>query len=127
MHEKERSRILFLEDEVILSLTYQTVLEDLGIGPVTAVNGIDEAAEAIDSESFDIAVLDVNVGGTSSIGLARKLIQDGCRVVFATGYSFDPKLFDGLECQVLRKPYEEGDLKERVLTAHKERVELAQA
>jgi hypothetical protein len=48
-------------------------------------------------------------------------------VIFATGYSFDPDLFDGIECSVLRKPYEEHELQRQVMAAHRDRHELAEA
>ncbi|MEE4210731.1 MAG: hypothetical protein V2I43_15880, partial [Parvularcula sp.] len=60
-------------------------------------------------------------------GVARQLLPTGCRVIFATGYSFDPDLFDGIECSVLRKPYEEHELQRQVMAAHRDRHELAEA
>lgn len=117
-----RSQILFLEDEAILALTFVQTLEELDIGAVHQASDLDEARRVLDEHAIDIAVLDVNVNGASSFDVARRVIESGGNVVFATGYSFDPSLFDEFDCPILRKPYEERELCDTVKGIHEERA-----
>lgn len=119
-HPTERSRILFLEDEIILALTFVETLKRLDIGEVHQATDVAEANQELDNHDFGIAVLDVNVAGETSFGVAERIIGKGGKVIFATGYSFDAKLFEGFDCRILRKPYEESELTEVVLAAHRE-------
>ncbi|GGY45455.1 response regulator [Parvularcula lutaonensis] len=114
------SRILFLEDEIILALTFVDSLERLSIGEVHHATDIEEANAELDKRDFNIGVLDVNVAGVTSFGVAERMIAKGAKVIFATGYSFDPQLFEGFECEILRKPYEEKELRDVVLAAHRQ-------
>jgi CheY-like chemotaxis protein len=54
------------------------------VGPVPSV---DQALQTIDSEShIDAAILDVNLGGALSYGVADKLIARKIPFVFTSGY-----------------------------------------
>jgi len=110
-------RILFLEDEIILALTFVETIKDLSLGTVIQAADIAEAEEALAGGDIDIAVLDVNLDGMSSLGVARKIAANGGAIIFATGYSDDPDLFEEFDCSVLRKPYEASDLARAVQNA----------
>ena len=68
MAETGSMRILVVEDEVLIAVMVSDMLAGLGatvVGPATTI----EAGLALArSESFDAAVLDINVRGTSFFG-----------------------------------------------------------
>ena len=79
-------RVLVVEDEVIVAMTLEDMLSDLGcsvVGPAyTLADGL-ALAEAAD---FDAALLDVNLGGERSEQIAELLRQRAIPFGFITGY-----------------------------------------
>lgn len=91
-------------------------LTDIGceIGGV-AVRFMD-ALEKARSQSFDVAILDVNLNGRHVFPIAEVLAERGLAFVFSTGYGPTgiPARFEG--APVLQKPFQQEDL-ERALRA----------
>ncbi|MGB7976504.1 MAG: response regulator [Roseiarcus sp.] len=80
-------RILVVEDEYLIAMNLQDALERAGSIVVGPVPSVDKAIATIDSEShIDAAVLDVNLGGALSYGVADKLIARKIPFVFTSGY-----------------------------------------
>jgi CheY-like chemotaxis protein len=106
----ERKRILIVEDEPIVALSLQDVLDDLGfdvVGPAFRAAG---ALELARTEAIDAAILDVNMAGETSYGVAEALRARGIPYLFATGYGrqgLEPGHEDTL---VLQKPYREAQV-----------------
>jgi DNA-binding response OmpR family regulator len=103
MSSREGARILFLEDEVLISVATTDILERLGY-EVAAVLHLEQAWEAAREELPDAAVLDVNLGKETSFELADWLEARGVPVIFLTGYSYPShrgRWRDHLRC---RKP-----------------------
>lgn len=103
-------RVLVVEDEFLVALLLEDQLERLGcrIGPTAAT--LAEAMDAVAAESFDIAVLDVNLSGEKSFPVAAVLKARGTPFLFATGFGeagIDPAFADA---PVLQKPYTEVQL-----------------
>lgn len=79
-------RVLFVEDEAIVSMLIEDMLLDLGIEVVGPVSKMDEAlAQAQDAE-VEAAVLDINIGGQLTYPVADILRERRIPVIFATGY-----------------------------------------
>src|SRR5436305_14160740 len=78
--------ILLLEDEYLIALDAEQILTDLGTGRVEIVNTLEGATAAAENGGFDIAVLDLNINGKMSYGVAEILQRQRIPVVFATGY-----------------------------------------
>jgi CheY-like chemotaxis protein len=79
-------RVLIVEDEFFIGATVREMLEELGavvIGPAVTVS---EALELAATEDIDVALLDVNLYGHSSVVVAAKLDARQIPFVFATGY-----------------------------------------
>lgn len=107
-------KILLLEDETLVQMLIEDFINDLGY-EVHAVSSLVRAVEAYTSESFDGAVLDVNLGdGTNSFPLAALLQRDGCGFVFMSGYN--PEGIEGFaqfpEIEKLSKPIVFNHLKD---------------
>lgn len=102
--------ILFLEDEPVIALDMELILETLGAGRIVAVGSIAQALEALDKNSFDLAVLDMNVGGDLSIPVADKASASGAKIIFATGYDLNASLLDKYGARHLPKPYTKANV-----------------
>ena len=80
-------RILVVEDEYLIAMSLQDALESAGSIVVGPVPSVDKAIQTIDSEPhIDAAVLDVNLGGALSYGVADKLIARKIPFIFTSGY-----------------------------------------
>lgn len=104
-------RILVAEDEGIVALEIEASLQGFGCEVVGPVGKLEQALKAIQTQSVDGAVLDVNLGGVEVFPVADELLARGIPVILSTGYndlSLFPERFRGLPC--LEKPYDEKDL-----------------
>jgi len=99
-------RLLIVEDSYLLIMTLENMCEDLGwqvVGPATRLA---EAMEIARTETFDAALLDVNLDGEMSWEVADVLTARGIPFAFSTGYDQTNMLPDHLAgCHILAKPY----------------------
>lgn len=101
----EPLRILVVEDELFVAMLVEDLLGDLGcriVGP--AANAAD-AVRAAEGETFDFALLDVNLGdGETSFQAAEILRRRGVPFAFVTGYGDQGVRPDLRDAPVLSKP-----------------------
>jgi CheY-like chemotaxis protein len=98
-------RVLVVEDEMIVTWLLEDMLADLGCAVVGPAASINEALVMIDAESFDVAVLDVNLNGKMSYPIADMLISRGVPFLFSTGYDKDRLSEIYRIFPVLQKPF----------------------
>ena len=100
-----QSRVLIVEDEVLIGMVLEDMLDMLGHGVSANCATLDEAMRAVDAGGFDLAIIDVNIGADPVFPLADRLLAAGTPLVFATGSSSEslPDRYRGLP--VLEKPY----------------------
>lgn len=79
------ARILLLEDEPIIAMTLADLLEDRGC-TVHLAHSLSAASDAIEDGEFDAAILDINIAGNKSYGVAERLLHLAVPFVFASGY-----------------------------------------
>lgn len=98
-------KVLIVEDEVLIGIVLEDILDLLGCTVAINAATISDAERVIESETFDVAILDVHVAGESVYPLADRIVARGLPIIFATGASADtlPERFQS--CQVLEKPY----------------------
>jgi CheY-like chemotaxis protein len=103
-------RVFVVEDEALLSMAMQDMLADLDCEVVGTAARLETALELAQSLAFDLAVLDVNLGGQRVDPVADIIAARGLPVVFVTGYGKNgaPRHVAG---PVLEKPYELVNLK----------------
>jgi DNA-binding response OmpR family regulator len=77
-------RVLVVEDEVLICMLIETILDDAGYQVLTA-NSLSDALDTIDRETFDLAILDLNLQGKKVYPAAQALAAKGIPFVFATG------------------------------------------
>jgi CheY-like chemotaxis protein len=111
MAEFSGRRVLLVEDEGGVALLLESMLEDLGFEIAASVARMARAVEAVGSGSFDLAVLDVNVGGETSFDLARLLLEQRTPIVFSTGYGASGLPADLKDCAVVSKPFTQDNLR----------------
>lgn len=80
-------RILVVEDEMLVLMSIEDMLADLGCESVAAAATVDQAVALIHAQVFDAAILDMNLNGIKSFPLADRLDALGVPFIFATGYS----------------------------------------
>ncbi|MBW2502218.1 MAG: sigma 54-interacting transcriptional regulator [Deltaproteobacteria bacterium] len=88
IEHEQAERILIVDDEDSLRLTFEMLLKRAGYSHVTGVSGYDEAVTAIEQNNFDLIISDIVLPGTSGIDLLRHVKETGktCPVVMITGY-----------------------------------------
>ena len=111
----EDLRVLYLEDEPLISMDTADFLRELGFGDVRAVLKLKAAHAALDQGDFDLAILDINLGrGETSMELGRSLLAAGTPVIFASGNGADSKGLVAEGFRFLEKPFSHNGLKEEV-------------
>jgi CheY-like chemotaxis protein len=105
-----RRRILVVEDEMLILIMIEDMLADHGCKNVTVAATIDMALALIDAQTFDIAMLDMNVNGNKTYSVADALGARGVPFVFSTGYSGQEMRNGYRDRPVLRKPFGEREL-----------------
>lgn len=103
------TRILIVEDEIIVALFMEDILTEFGYEVAGVVSHLDEAMKR--ERDYDIAVLDVHLNGRNVFDFADKLTAEMVPFIFATGYGERgiPERHRG--CPVLQKPFQPNDLK----------------
>jgi CheY-like chemotaxis protein len=109
-------RVLVIEDSFMIVSTLELVFDNFGwtmVGPATR---IPKALALVKTESFDAALLDINLDGEMAWGVALALQARGIPFVLSTGYEIGHLLPDSLKGnKVVRKPYNIPELEASVL------------
>ncbi|MFC3816069.1 hypothetical protein [Lysobacter sp. GCM10012299] len=102
-------RILLLEDNALMAACVVLALDAEGHDTFLA-STIASAVEAVSAISFDVAMLDIEIGKELSFGLAHHLLDIGHRFFFTSAR--DPSLLPEAFAQTLylRKPYDMAHL-----------------
>jgi len=107
--------VLIVEDEEIWVQNLQSILEDLGYTVAGTASTLEAALKAIDTVSFDIALLDIHLNGQDTgIALGSILRRLHARpFIFITAASKDHSMQDAVEAgpsAYLIKPVNESSL-----------------
>jgi light-regulated signal transduction histidine kinase (bacteriophytochrome) len=113
-------RVLVIEDSFMIISTLELALDSFGwtmVGPATRVP---KALALARTETFDVALLDVNLDGEMSWAVAEALQARGIPFVLTTGYEVGKLVPEVLkECKFIRKPYSLAELEKSILEAIK--------
>lgn len=111
-------RILVLEDEFLIAMDVEQHCRDNGAADVI----IEQDLAALDAEqpgvNFDAAILDIVLGGVSTLPFAHMLQKHGIPFVFASGYTELEEIlaaFPGVA--IIDKPYSGNELIEALALA----------
>jgi light-regulated signal transduction histidine kinase (bacteriophytochrome) len=116
--DTEVFRILVVEDSFLLVMSLEAMFDDLGweiVGPATRKA---TAMELARTETFDVALLDVNLDGEMSWDVAIVLRERGIPFVFSTGYDVTKLLPENLVgSAVVGKPFQNIELEQQLRNA----------
>ena len=115
--ELHGARVLLVEDIDLVAIQIEEMLLEGGCGTVTVVGSVAHALEAARTQAIDAAVLDINVRGGNTFGVADELQSRGVPFIFSTGDGerFLPDRFDS--APHVSKPFEAEDLLEALAKA----------
>ena len=104
-------RVLLVEDSMIIALDTEECLLTLGAQHVTVQATVAGALRALADDTFDLALLDFNLGSESSDKVAEDLCARGIPFWLATGYSEMADRLDQIGAAgLLLKPYGKAEL-----------------
>lgn len=98
-------RVLVVEDEMLILLMIEDILADFGCEAVSAASSVPKAMELIEGQTFDLALLDMNLDGVETYVLADALAAKAVPFAFATGYSNRDKRAGYEDRPMLKKPF----------------------
>lgn len=110
-------RVLLVEDEAAVALLIEDMLVDLGCDVIASVAHVDEACQAAAAKIIDFALLDVNLGGSSSLPVAVTLRERGVPFIFSTGYGADLLPLEFQSTPSITKPYVLSALEAKIRVA----------
>jgi response regulator NasT len=114
-------RVLIAEDETLIRLDLKGMLENAGLEVCAEARDGVEAVELADSESPDLAVLDVKMPRLDGIEAARKILDERpMPIVLVSAFTEQSLVRRAAEAGVygyLAKPFREEDLLPAIATA----------
>src|ERR1700742_1390549 len=97
---------LIVEDNLIIAMSAEVILLELGARHVETAASVGQALKAIAREKPSFALLDLNLGNENSIKVGQKLLELEVPFIFATGYGERAPIPEELsEAPVVQKPY----------------------
>ncbi|WP_431271869.1 HWE histidine kinase domain-containing protein [Dankookia sp. P2] len=109
---------LVLEDSTLLALDAEDILRELGFERVEVTGSVAAAKAMLDrlDGALSFALLDVNLGDSTSLPVAEELRRLGVPFGFATGYGASVDLPADIKdhAQIIQKPYRRQDIADLV-------------
>ncbi|SFA83480.1 Response regulator receiver domain-containing protein [Rhizobium sp. NFR07] len=99
------ARILVVEDEMLVAMLIEDAIVDLGHQIVGPAMRLETALDAATNETFDFAILDVNLAGKQSFPVADALAARGTPFMFASGYGRAGLADPYCDATILQKPF----------------------
>jgi CheY-like chemotaxis protein len=101
-----KSAAFFLvDDEALLRMMTAEMLEELGHRVVAEAGTISAAEPLARDAQFDLAVLDINVGGNNIAPIAQIIANRGLPFIFCSGYGSEGRPQSFQDRPALRKPF----------------------
>lgn len=97
--------VLIVEDEPLIAMMLEDVLDSLGHKVVAMCDNVEAALTRVEEGGFDLAVLDVHLGGRTSWPVAERLQALGIPFLVATGGSIEAQPAAFANAPTLTKPY----------------------
>ncbi|HTH97100.1 MAG TPA: response regulator [Stellaceae bacterium] len=116
MENAEPIRVLIVEDEIAVSMVMEDMLIDAGCIVVGSADRIETALAIAETETIDVALLDVNLAGKAIQPVADTLSRREVPFVFTTGYGDASQVTGHSSRPVLRKPFTHRQLCDIVLS-----------
>lgn len=111
------ARVLVVEDEAAISMLLEDMLLNFGCDVVGPAARLATALEMAEGESFDVAILDVNVAGEPIYPVAETIAKRALPLIFSTGYGGAGIREPFRDRPVVQKPFSQADLKRTLISA----------
>ena len=112
--DAKRLRVLVVEDEALVAMLIEDMLIELGFEIIGPAMRLESALRMAMDESFDLAVLDVNLANEQSFPVANVLQDRGIPFLFATGYGLRGLDERYKQIVTLQKPFESQQLADAI-------------
>ena len=106
----EGVRVLVVEDEFLIATLIEDMLESAGCVVSGPIPRVAEALDAVGQDTYDAAVLDVNLGGNRVDPVADALARRSIPFMFVSGYNTATLPAKYSERPRLCKPFKIADL-----------------
>jgi len=106
----EGVRVLVVEDEFLVATLIEDMLKSAGCVVSGPIPRVADALDAVDHETYDAAVLDVNLAGDRIDPVADALSRRNVPFMFVTGYSAGAVPVGFAKRPRLCKPFKLADL-----------------
>jgi len=103
-------RVFLVEDEMLVSMLVEDLVAELGHEVTASAAHLAEALALARSDDFDVAILDLNLGGERSFAVADVLVDRRIPFLFASGYGAGGLPPEHRGAVVVQKPFAAGDL-----------------
>lgn len=109
--------VFVVEDEQLIVMLLDDMLSGMGARITAKARTVPDAVKLASEAEFEIAILDLNLGGTRVFPVAERLLELNKPFVFASGYGLEgiPDSYSGTP--TLAKPYQDGELANALLSA----------
>ena len=97
--------ILIVEDEPLIAMMLEDFLDSLGHRVAGTCDSVADALRRVEQGGFDLAIVDVNLGGERVWPVADRLVERGVPFVLATGGHVEPPPPEHSKAPVLSKPF----------------------
>ena len=87
MVEEQRPRALIVEDELLVLMDLEDTLRDMGFEIAGKASDLRRGLALAKEQQIDVAILDLNLAGSSSETIADELEARGVPFLFASGYT----------------------------------------
>lgn len=105
-------KVLIVEDDALIAMEMAERVAEFGYVVLGPAHSLEDAEAAIAAERPDVALLDANLAGKSTVELGVALDGMGVKIAFCTGYDQVRGLPKHLaKTLVLMKPVSDADLK----------------
>ena len=103
-------RILLVEDELLLAQTITSILTSVNHIIVATAGEMDKTLQSSSAAKIDLAIIDININGTSSEPIVRKLTEQEIPVLLISGISVKQRPPWSEAYRLLYKPFRINEL-----------------
>lgn len=108
-------RVLVVEDEMTVAILIEDMVSELAYEVAAVVPRLEDAMGMVDSDSFDLAMLDVHLNGKTVFPFAEALKERDIPFLFATAYGARGLPEEYRDHLVLQKPFGPLELKRALM------------
>jgi CheY-like chemotaxis protein len=109
-------RVLVVEDEMTVAMLIEDMVSELAYEVAAVVPRLEDAMRLLDSDSFDLAMLDVHLNGKTVFPFAAALEEREIPFLFATAYGPRGIPEEFRSRLVLQKPFGPVELRRALMT-----------